>query len=118
MTGTRLANPSRSERRLIAALCYLFTPVVPLVALRGLKSDDAFIERHARQGLLWAIPFLILLTLAVVAMVLVVSRDILFICLLPVGLALPLLPGAYWAKRVYFGGDVTFPGAAGRSSDD
>jgi len=102
----------------VAALCYLFTPVVPLVALRGLQSDDAFVQRHARQGLLWAIPFLILLTLAVFLMVVVVSRDILFICLLPVGLALPLLPGAYLAKRVYFGGDVTFPIGADDSSDD
>lgn len=104
------SNPSRSERRLVAALCYVFTPVVPLVAMRGVQNDDPFIQRHARQGLAWAIPFLVLLTLTVVAIVQVVTADILYICLLPFALLVPMLPGIFWARKVYFGGDVTFPG--------
>ena len=94
----------------MAARCYLFTPVVPLVAMRGTQSDDPFIRKHARQGLVWAIPFLILLTITVIAIVQVVASDILYICLLPFALLVPMVPGAIWARKVYLGGDVTFPG--------
>ena len=110
MTNTRLDNKPRSQRRLVAALCYLFTPMVPLTAWKGGPEEDPFIKRHARQGMIWAIPFLILLVLTVIAAVWIVRQDILYICGLPLALVLPFLPGAYWAKRVYFGGDVTFPG--------
>lgn len=106
-----MARQTRSDHRLIAALCYLVTPVVPLVAMRGLKEDDAFIRRHARQGLIWAIPFILMLILLTAGIVALIQQDILFICLLPAVFIVPLLPGAYLARKVYLGGDVTFPGS-------
>lgn len=93
---------------MIAALGYLFTPMVPLVALRG-EDVDPFVQRHARQALLWAIPFLLLLIVTVLVMIAAIRSDLLFICLLPFMFLAPFLPGAYWAKRIYFGGDVLFP---------
>lgn len=87
--------------------------------MRGGKGmdHDAYIQRHARQALLWAVPFLILLTLMVVGMVMLVRQNVFFICLLPFGFLLPLVPGAYWARKVYFGGDVRFPGVGGSRGD-
>ncbi len=110
MTNTRSDNKSRSQLRLVAALCYLFTPVVPLTVWNGGPHGDPFLRKHARQGGVWALPFLVLLALTTIGIVWIIRQDILFICGLPVALALPFLPGAYWAKKVYFGGDVTFPG--------
>lgn len=97
---------------MIAGMCYLFTPMVPLTALKGGPDADPFLQRHARQGLIWSGPFLILLIVTVFAMVRIVQQDILFVCLLPVVLALPFLPGAYFARKVYMGGDVRFPGGS------
>lgn len=92
----------------MAALCYLVTPVVPLVAL---QQDDPFVRRHARQGLILAIPFLVLLVLATILIVGLVRQDILYVCLLPLVFIVPALPGAFFARKVYFGGDVMFPGS-------
>lgn len=102
-----------------AALGYLFTPMVPLVALRS-DDDDPFIRKHARQALLWAVPFILLLILMIVVMIVSIRRDVLFVCLSPFVFLLPFCPGAIWAKRLYFGGDVTFPFGVGngdRSKD-
>ncbi len=93
---------------MIAALSYLFTPVVPLVALKQ-GQEDPFIQKHARQALLWAGPFFVLLVLSVIAIVVTLRMDLIFVCLSPLLFLLPFCPGAIWAKRVYFGGDVTFP---------
>jgi uncharacterized membrane protein len=97
---------------MIAALGYLFTPMVPLVALRG-DEDDPFIRKHARQALFWAVPFILLLALMIFLMIVAIQRDILFVCLSPFVFLLPFCPGAIWAKRVYFGDDVTFPFGSG-----
>ena len=110
-TETSLSKPAGSDHRLIAALCYLVTPVVPIVALRGAQDDDQYVRKHARQGLIWAIPFLLLLVVTTILIVILIRLDILFICLLPAVFIVPLLPGAYLARRVYFGRDVTFPGS-------
>lgn len=111
--GTRLADPATPDKRMIAALGYLFTPMVPLVALRG-GEDDPFIRKHARQALLWAVPFILLLVAMIVVMIVAIRTDILFVCLSPFVFLLPFCPGAIWAKRVYFGNDVTFPFGLGR----
>jgi len=91
----------------IAAIGYLFPPVVPIIVLTSdLKQNDA-LRRHALQALYWTIGFVVLLVLAVVALIWLVRLDFLAICLLPVLLTLPFVPGAIWAKRVYFGQPVT-----------
>lgn len=96
-------------RRLTAALGYVFTPVVPLLTLANAARDDHFSRRHAIQALLWAVPFVLLLFATVFALVLLVRDDFLFICLMPLLIVVPFLPGAFWARRVYLGGDVTIP---------
>lgn len=98
----------RPDQRLVAALGYVFTPVVPLIA-RSQHGDDPFLMRHARQALLWAVPFILLLVLMTVGMIVLIQGDLLFICLLPIALLLPFVPGGYWAMRVYTGRDVRFP---------
>lgn len=110
--GTRLANQTTPDQRIAAALGYLFTPMVPLVALRG-DVEDPFVRKHARQALLWAVPFLLLLAAMIVVMIVAIRRDILFVCLSPFVFLLPFCPGAYWARRVYFGDDVTLPFGVG-----
>lgn len=82
--------------------------MVPLVAMRG-EEQDPFIRKHARQGLLWAVPFLVLLVACVILMILTIQQDILFVCLSPFLFLLPFVPGAIFARRVFLGGDVTFP---------
>jgi uncharacterized membrane protein len=91
-----------------AALGYLFTPMVPLVALRG-SDNDPFVRKHARQALFWAVPFVLLLVAMIVVTIVAIQTDILFVCLSPFLFLLPFCPGAVWARRVYFGRDVTFP---------
>jgi len=107
-----LANPAKSDQRLVAALGYIFTPVVPLVAMKS-EDVDPFVAKHARQALIWAVPFLVLLTLVIVAAVMIVRADFIYILLLPIVMLVPFVPGMIWAKRVYFGDDVTFPVGGG-----
>jgi hypothetical protein len=105
-----MASLPRQDQRLIAALGYLFTPVVPLVVIVGELKQDAALRLHAWQALLWGAAFGALLVAALVAAVVAIRADFLFICLLPLLLALPFVPGALWARRVYLGGTVTVRG--------
>ena len=109
--------PADDPRRLGAALGYLFTPVVPLLNLTASRQSDPFVRRHAVQALLWSGPFVLLLAVTVVMLVLLVRGNFLFICLMPLAIMLPFIPGAIWARRIYLGGDVTIPllGSAIRS---
>lgn len=101
--------PDDDPRRLTAALGYVFTPVVPLLTLYGDSQGDRFLRRHAIQGLLWSVPFALLLFGMLLLMVLLVRDNFLYICLLPLVILAPFLPGAFWAWRVYTGRDVSIP---------
>lgn len=104
-----MAALERPDQRLIAAIGYVFTPVVPaLVLATGLKQD-ARMRLHAWQALLWAAPFLALLAGTVVLAIALLRADFLFVCLLPAVFVLPFLPGVIWARRVYLGGDARTP---------
>ena len=96
-------------RRLQAALGYLFTPIVPLIMLTGDANADRWVRRHAVQSLIWSVPFLLLLIGVVVGLIVLIRANFLFICLLPVALFVPFLPGALWARRVYLGDEVSIP---------
>ncbi len=96
-------------RRLGAALGYMFTPLVPLLNLSGDEGSDPFVRRHASQAILWSVPFLVLLILTIFLLILLVRENFLYICLLPAVILVPFLPGAYWARKVYLGADVTIP---------
>jgi len=93
----------------VAAVGYVFTPVVPLIILTGTTKDDPFLRRHSAQALVWS-PVLILLFIGVViAAIAMLRADLLFICLFPVLFHLPFLPGGIWGISVYRGGDPRPP---------
>lgn len=105
-----MARLERQDQRLIAALGYLFTPVVPAVVVFSDLKRDAALRLHAWQALLWSVGFVAALIVVLVAAIAMIRADFLFICLLPFLIVLPFVPGALWARRVYLGRDVTAPG--------
>ena len=105
-----MASLPRQDQRLIAALGYLFTPVVPAVVIFGELKEDTALRLHAWQALLWGAAFAALLVAALVAAIVAIRADSLFFCLLPLLLLLPFVPGAIWARRAYLGSAVTVRG--------
>jgi hypothetical protein len=106
-----LADRKTDQRHLVAAIGYVFTPVVPLVVLTSstMKSDP-ILRRHAAQALLWSVVLILLLVGFCVAAIALLRSTLLAVCLLPFLFIVLFLPGAYWGRRVYLSGDVTVPG--------
>ncbi|MEX1158042.1 MAG: hypothetical protein WEC79_03840 [Thermomicrobiales bacterium] len=104
-----MAEQTNQQQRLITALGYVFTPVVPLVVLASDLKHDLFMKRHAGQALLWSAGFIVALALAVIAAIWMLRADLLFLCLLPVLFLLPFLPGMVWGWSAYQGGDPRPP---------
>lgn len=100
-----------AQERLVAALGYVFTPLVPIVVLSGSFSRGReTLRHHAAQALIWA-PFLLaLLVLCTVGMIALVRLDWIFILLFPLVILVPFIPGMIWARAVYMGHDVRPPG--------
>ena len=71
-------------------------------------------QRHTDQALLWFGPFLILLIATVLVLLALVRSNFLFICLTPVMFMLPFVPGAFWARKIYLGDEVSIPVIGGR----
>lgn len=110
MIGIRLAKrEQRKDARLVAALSYLFTPLVPVAVLTTELKLDTFLRRHAVQALLWSIVFIVLLGIDIILMIALVRSNFLYILILPIALAIPFIPGAIWARRIYLGRDVVVP---------
>jgi hypothetical protein len=101
-----LADVAQSQKKVIAATGYMFTPVVPAIVLFSDMKADAFLRRHAAQALLWAPAFVIGVVLVAVVAILLLRTDLLFICLLPLLVLVPFIPGGLWARRVYLDRDV------------
>ncbi|MDQ4045363.1 MAG: DUF4870 domain-containing protein [Chloroflexota bacterium] len=104
-----MAESGNPQERLAAALAYVFTPVVPIVLLAGSARDNLFLKRHAAQALLWSIGLLILLVATVVLLIAMLRSTWLAICLLPVLIVVPFIPGAIMARIVYGGRDLHLP---------
>ncbi|MEZ4521134.1 MAG: hypothetical protein R3A46_05765 [Thermomicrobiales bacterium] len=110
-TLVRSENPRDDDpRRLRAAFGYLFTPLVPILNMTGDGAGDRWMRYHSVQALLWSGPFILLLAGVIILMIALVSSNFLFICLLPVSILIPFLPGMYWARKIYLGGEVRVPG--------
>jgi uncharacterized membrane protein len=105
-----LAERKPDQRHLVAAIGYVFTPVVPLVVLISEMKADPVMRRHAAQALLWSVVFMLLLVGFCIAAIVLLRATLLAICLLPFLFLLPFAPGAYWGRKVYLTGDVTIPG--------
>jgi uncharacterized membrane protein len=104
-----LVDRPASQSRLVSAVGYVFTPVVPLIVLTGETKHDPLMRRHAAQSLVWAPVFVLLFVLVVIASIWMLRTDLLFICLVPIAFHVPFLPGAIWGIKVYRGGDPRPP---------
>lgn len=107
--GTRLADSKGSQNRLIAALGYVFTPVVPLIVLTSDLKHDAFMKRHAGQALLWSAGLILGFVLVIIAAIWMLRTELLLLCLFPALFLVPFVPGGFWGWRVYQGGDPQPP---------
>lgn len=94
---------------MVAALGYVFTPVVPLITLTSDLKQDPFMKRHAGQALLWSAGLVLGFVVIVIAAIWMLRTELLLICLFPALFLLPFLPGAWWGWRVYQGGDPRPP---------
>lgn len=106
MTPIVSAEEDDRQVAVIAAVGYLFPPVVPAVVLLGGAGQQPALLRHARQALIWTIGFIVLLALAIVVTIWLARLDFLAICLAPFLLLVPFVPGAIWARRAYLGRPV------------
>jgi uncharacterized membrane protein len=89
-----------SDDRLLAALAYVFTPLVPIIILLlEDKKNRPFIRAHNGQALAWGI------VLFVANFVLSAVTLGLFACLWP----LTLIPQLYWAYKAYQGEMINIP---------
>jgi uncharacterized membrane protein len=107
--GLKRTKKDLQQRRMTAAMGYLVTPMVPVVVLLGDTQRDPYQRRHAVQALLWSGPFVLLLIVAVGLLIALSDNFVVALCLSPIVVALPFVPGAIWARRVFLGGDVTIP---------
>lgn len=108
--GLKLANrDQRKNARLVAALSYLFTPLVPIAVLTTELKLNTYLRRHAVQALLWSSVFILLLAIDIVLMIALIRSNFLYILVLPFALAIPFIPGAIWARSIYLGRDVSVP---------
>jgi uncharacterized membrane protein len=101
----RVAAEER-QRRLVAALAYLFTPLIPLLVLLTDMRRDAFLRQHAGRALLSSAIVIIGLVMLVIALIVLIRQSFLWICLLPAVMLVPFIPAGIWARRVYLYGDV------------
>lgn len=97
------------QQRLVAALSYLFTPLIPFLVLVTDMGHDPFLRRHAARALVSALVLFAGLALMIFVMVLLLRQNFLWVCLLPVSMVIPFIPAAIWGRRVYLYGDVRPP---------
>ncbi len=96
--------------RLVAAMGYVFTPLVPIVILTGSFSEGReTLRRHAAQALVWAPFLLLLLVVCTVGLIRLVRLDWVYIMLFPIMIVVPFIPGMFWGRAVYLGQDVRPP---------
>jgi uncharacterized membrane protein len=104
-----LAEQAGSQHRLVAAVGYVFTPVVPLIVLTSEMKSDRFMRRHAGQALVWSAGLIAGFILVIIATIWMLRTEVLLLCLFPALMLLPFAPGAIWGWRVYQGGDPRPP---------
>lgn len=108
MSAERAAK-AQQQRQLVAALGYVFTPLVPALTLVTDMGKDEFLRRHAARALVGSVVVIAGLALVIVVMIALMRGNFLWVCLLPVAILLPFVPAGIWARRVYLDGDVAPP---------
>jgi uncharacterized membrane protein len=102
-------QPQSENDKLISAISYVFTPIVPIIILVTTLKDSRFNRIHAYQGLVFfggAFAWYVLYSCAYFAVTSVVG---LLACVLWVGFFLPFVLALYAAYRVYTANQVEFP---------
>ena len=102
-------QPQTENDKLISALGYIFTPLVPIIVLLTTLKDSRFNRIHASQGLVFfgfAFAWYLLYSCAYFV---VLSAAGLLACVLWVGFLVPLAASLYMAYRVFTAGQVKFP---------
>jgi hypothetical protein len=98
-----VVSPSDDDR-LWAALSYIFSPLVPVIALLlEDKKDNPYIRFHAIQSLIWGVAIFIMVFLAVFGSFLIIG-----ICLIPLVFVM-ILGTFYYAYKAYQGDDFKIP---------
>ena len=84
--------------KLLAALAYIFTPIVSIILLLlEDKKDRPFIKAHNVQALVFGVVYYLIVS--------ILSFAVVGLCLIPVGIILQL----YWAYKAYQGEMVNIP---------
>lgn len=88
---------TNSNDRLLVALAYIFTPIVPVILmLMEDKKDNPFIKSHNAQAL-------------VIGVVQVVLWVLSFTCITAIVALVLLVAQFYWAYKAYQGEEVVIP---------
>jgi uncharacterized membrane protein len=104
-----LASTGEEQQRLIAAVGYVATPIVPAIVLTSDLRKDPGLRRHAIQALIWTLAFVLLLVLIVIASIALLRVSFFAICLLPFLILIPFAPGVLFARNAYNGRAVNIP---------
>ena len=102
-------RPQSENDKLISAIGYIFTPIVPIIVLLTTLKDSRFNRVHANQGLVYfgaAFAWYLLYFCAYVVMTSVAGF---LACVLWVGFFVPLAGSLYMAYRTYTAAQVEFP---------
>lgn len=103
------ASSGGSEDRLLAALCYIITILVPLFVIFTDKKSNKFLAFHAWQSLLLTVVmFVVFAGLSMVVMVLTMVTGFGGICLMPVYFV-PLVVFLFIAWKAYQGEKYMLP---------
>jgi uncharacterized membrane protein len=102
-------TPQSENDKLISAIGYVFTPLVPIIVLLTTLKDSRFNRIHAYQGLVFfgaAFAWYLLYSCAYFIMT---SAAGLLACIMWVGFVVPFAVSLYLAFRVFTAGQVEFP---------
>ena len=93
-----------SDDRLWAALSYIFTPFVPIIALLlEDKKDNPYVRFHAVQSLVWGVFLGILIFVTIFGSFLIIG-----FCLVPLVIIAGLMT-FYYAYKAYQGDEFKIP---------
>lgn len=102
-------RPEAENDKLISAVGYVFTPIVPIIVLLTTLKNSRFNKVHAYQGLVFfgfAFAFYVLYSCAYFALT---SVAWVLTCILWVGYFVPFVIALFVGYRVYTNGQVEFP---------
>jgi uncharacterized membrane protein len=102
-------RPEAENDKLISAISYIFTPIVPIIILLTTLKNSRFNKVHAYQGLVFfgaAFAYYIVYGCAFFIVTQVAS---LLGCILWVGYLVPFVLALYMGFRVYTNSQVEFP---------